>query len=252
MKYRPIAVVAALLIAGCASQASKEPPPKPFAGTRWALVTQSFPEGEAPYVRFADGRLEGFGGCNHFVAPYVEDSVGAGAIAIRRIEVPHRKACDATVQAGESRLLETLQAVSSYSITGNAMKMSGSAGVLQLVAESAAMVAAGSPGGLTGTRWVGEGSIPGDRNAPAIEFVTDDKIAGYTGCNLMSGTWRMDGGEIRIGRIVVTKRMCAGPGEEVEKRLLGVLVESTRLKRNGDKIVATLSDGTAYTFVRAP
>jgi len=252
MTYRPIVVVAALLLAGCASQASKEPPPKPFSGTHWVFVTQSFPEGEAPYVRFSDGRLEGFAGCNHFVAPYVEDSVGAGAIAIRRIEVPHRRACDATVQAGESRLLETLQSVSSYSITGNAMKMAGSAGLLQLVAESAAMAAAGSPGELTGTRWVGEGSVPGDRNAPAIEFVTDERLAGYTGCNLMSGSWRMEGGEIRIGRLVVTKRMCVGPQEEVEKRVLRMLVEDTRFKRQGDQIVATAPDGSHYTFVRAP
>lgn len=252
MTYRPIAMIAAAVLVGCASQASKEPPPKPFAGTRWVFITQSFPEGEAPYVRFSDGRLEGFAGCNHFVAGYVEDSVGAGAIAIRRIDVPRRRACDATVQGVESHLLDSLQSVSSYSITGNAMKMTGSSGVLQLVAESAAMAAAGSPGGLTGTRWIGEGANPTDRNAPAIEFVTDDKMAGYTGCNLMSGTWRMEGGEVRIGRIVITKRMCAGPGEAVEKRVLAVLVESTRFKREGDKIVATVGDGSTYTFVRAP
>ena len=252
MTYRPIALIAAAVLAGCASQASKEPPPKPFAGTRWAFVTQSFPEGEAPYVRFSDGRLEGFAGCNHFVASYVEDSVGAGAIAIRRIDVPRRRACEATVQGLESRLLESLQSVSSYSITGNAMKMTGSSGVLQLVAESAAMAAAGSPGGLTGTRWIGEGANPSDRNAPAIEFVTDDRIAGYTGCNLLSGSWRMEGGEVRVGRIVVTKRMCVGPQEEVEKRVLGVLVEDTHFKHEGDKIVATAPGGSQYTFVRAP
>lgn len=253
MTYRPLALIAAaILAAGCASQSKKEPPPKQFTGTRWALVTQSFPEGEAPYVRFTDGRLEGFGGCNHFVAAYVEDSVGAGAIAIRRIEVPHRRACEATVQEVESRLLDSLQSISSYAITGNALVMTGSSGILKLVAESATMAAVGSPGGLTGTRWIGEGSNPADRNAPALEFVTDERIAGYTGCNLLSGSWRMDGDEVRIGRIVVTKRMCAGPGEEVEKRVLAVLVEATHFKRDGDKLVATLSDESHYTFVRAP
>jgi len=252
MTYRPLALLAAVFLAGCASPASKEPPAKPFAGTRWAFVTQSFPEGEAPYVRFTDGRLEGFGGCNHFVASYVEDSVGAGAIAVRRIEVPHRRACDVAVQGVESRLLETLQSISSYMITGNALVLTGSSGVLRLVAESAAMAAVGSPGGLTGTRWVGEGANPADRNAPAIEFVTDERIAGYTGCNLLSGSWRMEGDEVRIGRIVITKRMCAGPGEEVEKRVLAVLVENTHFKREGDKLVATASDGGHYTFVRAP
>lgn len=253
MTYRPFAVLAAVILAaGCASQAKKEPPPKPFTGTRWAFATQTFPEGEAPYLRFTDGRMEGFGGCNHFVAPYVEDSVGAGAIAIRRIEVPHRRACDVTVQGVESRLLDTLQSVSSYSVTGNALVLTGSSGALRLVAESAAMAAAGSPGGLTGTRWIGEGANPADRNAPALEFVTDDRIAGYTGCNLLSGTWRIEGGEIRMGRIAITKRMCAGPEDQVEKRVLAVLVENTHFKHEGDQIVATAPDGSHYTFLRAP
>jgi heat shock protein HslJ len=156
------------------------------------------------------------------------------------------------VQGVESRLLDSLQSISSYAITGNALVMTGSSGILRLVAESASMAAAGSPGGLTGTRWVGEGANPADRNAPALEFVTDDRIAGYSGCNLLSGSWRLEGDEIHIGRVVVTKRMCAGPGEEVEKRVLAVLVESSHFKRQGDQLVATASDGSHYTFVRAP
>ena len=252
MTYRPLAVVLALVLAGCASQATKEPPPKPFVGTRWVFVMESLPQGETPYVRFGDGRMEGFAGCNHFAASYVQDSVGAGAIAIRRIEVPNRRACEASVQGIESRLLESLQSISSYSITGKAMVMTGSSGSLRLVAEAPNAAMAGSPGGLTGTRWLGEGANPADRNAPAIEFVTDDRIAGYTGCNLLSGAWRMEGEDIRIGRIVITKRMCAGPEEAVEKRVLGVLVENTRFKHDGNQLVATAPDGNRYTFVRAP
>ena len=40
--------------------------------------------GEPPSMRFGDGRVEGYGGCNRFTASYLQDSVGARAIAIRR------------------------------------------------------------------------------------------------------------------------------------------------------------------------
>ena len=122
-----IAVLAAL--AGCASK-PKEPPPAPFAGTHWQVVLELPLAGEQPSMRFGDGRVEGFGGCNRFAARYVEDSVGAHAIAIGRIELD-RRLCEAGAKAPEARMLEVLQAVSSYTITGETMTMSGSGGTLR-------------------------------------------------------------------------------------------------------------------------
>jgi len=72
-------------------------------------------------------------------------------------------------------------------------------------APAAAPVAA--PLSLTGTRWIGvvEGS-PDPRSLPRLEFVTSERVAGYTGCNMMSGGWRMEGGAVRVGPLVSTKR----------------------------------------------
>lgn len=125
----------AAALAGCAAT-KKEPPPVPFTGTRWEVVLELPAQGEQPNMRFGDGRVEGFGGCNKFAAQYVQDSVGARAIAIRRIEM-NRRICDPAAMALESRTLEVLQSVSSYSITGNVMKMSGSGGTLTLRADEA-------------------------------------------------------------------------------------------------------------------
>ncbi|HEX4781900.1 MAG TPA: META domain-containing protein [Usitatibacter sp.] len=111
--------------------------------------------------------------------------------------------------------------------------------------------AAATPASFTGTRWVGAGADPGNRNAPALEFVTEGRLAGYTGCNLMSGAWRIEAGELRIGRLVTTKRMCVGPESEVEQRVLAVLVESARFTREGDRLVATTPQGARYEFLRA-
>ena len=125
-----IALAAATaFLAGCAAT-KKEPPPKPFAGTRWQVVLELPMAGEQPNMRFGDGRVEGFGGCSRFAAKYVQDSVGARAIAIGRIEVD-RRLCEAGPKAGEARMLEVLQSVSSYTITVDTMTMSGSGGSLK-------------------------------------------------------------------------------------------------------------------------
>ena len=123
-------VACAMTLSACA-MSNREPPPKPFAGTRWDVVLDLPIPGEQPNFRFGDGRLEGFGGCNRVNAMYVQDSVGARAIALRRIE-SGTKGCDPALKAVEGRVLSVLQSVSSYSITGDVMTMSGSAGTLVL------------------------------------------------------------------------------------------------------------------------
>lgn len=129
----PAFLAAAVLAAsGCAS-APKEPPPKPFLGTRWEVVLDLPRKGEQPWLRFGDGRMEGFGGCNRIEARYVQDSVGAGTIAIGRIETG-RHGCEPGAQSAESRMLEALQAVSSYAVSANKMLMTGSGGTLRFVA----------------------------------------------------------------------------------------------------------------------
>ncbi|HSJ97888.1 MAG TPA: META domain-containing protein [Myxococcota bacterium] len=131
-----MAVLVAGLLGACAANKPKEPPPKPFAGTRWQVVLELPVKGEQPWLRFGDGRMEGFGGCNRVAARYVQDTVGARAIVIGRIEGGMR-ACDPGTLAAEQGVLQVLQAVSSYSITGDAMSMTGSAGTVRLRAVEA-------------------------------------------------------------------------------------------------------------------
>jgi heat shock protein HslJ len=132
-----------LVLASACATTTKEPPPKPFAGTRWEVVLEREPTPQRirPWVVFGDGLMEGFAGCNHIAARYVQDSVGAKAIAIGRINV-EPGGCDARAQIVQTHILDVLGAVSSYSITGDVMKMSGSSGSITL---RAAPVAAPVP-----------------------------------------------------------------------------------------------------------
>jgi heat shock protein HslJ len=129
MKTRIAAATLAALLGACASQ-PKEPPPKPFVGTKWVVQLELATPGEQPWLRFGDGRMEGFGGCNKVAARFVQDTVGARAIVVGRIDRGMRY-CEPGTQDSEVRVLEVLQAVSSYTITGDKMTMTGSAGSLK-------------------------------------------------------------------------------------------------------------------------
>ena len=136
---RVLVLAATIVLASCAMQQKREPPPKPFVGTKWVVVLELPIPGEQPWFRFGDGRMEGYGGCNRIIARYVQDTVGSRFIAIGRID-RGTKACDSTAQLAELRVLEVLQAVSSYSITVDAMTMSGSGGSLKFISDPPAEV----------------------------------------------------------------------------------------------------------------
>ena len=109
---------------------------------------------------------------------------------------------------------------------------------------------AAAPLSLAGTRWIGvvEGN-PDPRSLPRLEFVTSERVAGYTGCNMMSGGWRMEGGTVRVGPLVSTKRACAGPEGEIERRVVAALAGT--VKREGDRLVFTGAGGERFEFMPA-
>ena len=130
----PAMVMGAVLLAGCAAQ-KKEPPPKPFVGTKWVVQLElPLQTGQQPWFQFGDGLMEGFGGCNRITARYVQDTVGSRFIAIGRLERGTR-GCEQRAQMVEMRVLETLQAVSSYTILADAMTMTGSGGSLKFLSD---------------------------------------------------------------------------------------------------------------------
>ena len=133
MKALP-GLMLALCLGACGLAPKKEPPPKPFVGTKWVVQLELPIAGEQPYFRFGDGRMEGFGGCNRVNARYVQDTVGARAIAIGRMDSGTR-ACDGGIIDAEKGMLAVLQSASSYSVTGDTMTMTGSGGTLKFRAD---------------------------------------------------------------------------------------------------------------------
>ena len=135
MKDRPVfsAAIAvgllAFLTACPMAPVKREPPPLPFTGTKWYLVTERKFEGDLPFLEFGDGAVTGHSSCNRIMGRYVQDSVGAGAIVFSTLSATKRM-CDDTRMAVEDRMLSVLRSSTSVRVTGSTMRIDGSAGAL--------------------------------------------------------------------------------------------------------------------------
>lgn len=109
-----------------------------------------------------------------------------------------------------------------------------------------------SAASLVGTRWMGVVDASFDkRHVPRLEFVAEGRLSGYSGCNLLHGGWRVDAGQIRVGHLVTTKRGCVGPEGDIERRVLAAFNESSRVSREGEKLVFSTAGGDRLEFVEA-
>lgn len=135
MNVKPLLRAAAIVVAGALPAAclnvpvKREPPPAPFSGTKWMLVTERQLPGEAPYLEFGDGAMTGYSGCNRIFGRYLQDTLGAGAIVFSSLATSKRR-CDDVAMAVEDRILAVLRTSTNVLVTGNALHIDGSAGAL--------------------------------------------------------------------------------------------------------------------------
>ena len=128
------AMAAAALSGACANApVNREPPPRPFTGTKWILMTERALSGAAPWLEFGDGAVTGFSGCNRVMGRYLQDTVGAGAIVFSAVSTT-KKLCEGPVMAVEERLLAVLRTSTNVRVTGDALRIDGSAGALDFKA----------------------------------------------------------------------------------------------------------------------
>jgi heat shock protein HslJ len=115
-------------------------------------------------------------------------------------------------------------------------------------AKPAAAMPAAAPS-LAGTRWKGVIDASVDPAAtPWLEF-GDGRVSGFSGCNMLNGAWKTDGGQVRLGPLAMTKRGCMGPAGDIEQRVMRVLNDQGRVTRDGNKLVITSPNGDRFEFV---
>jgi len=106
---------------------------------------------------------------------------------------------------------------------------------------------------VAGKRWVARmPEVVDASQRPRLEFVRDGRLAGYTGCNMLAGKWRVEGGTIRLEALAATKRGCMGPAGDVEKRFLASVNGTSRVSLEGTALVGEGQGGERIAFADDP
>ena len=109
-----------------------------------------------------------------------------------------------------------------------------------------------APPSLGGTRWIAPGDEGADRaSLPRLEFTREGRVVGFTGCNLLNGSYTLEGDRLDV-MAATTKRACVGPGGEAEAKLLAVLGDRPRVRVGARNLVLTGSKGATFELRQAP
>lgn len=120
-----------------------------LAGTRWTLVSWGAPSAETPVIgestitlEFADGQINGSGGCNSYGGSYQTqgDTLLLGEIASTLM------ACvDNAVMEQETNYFAALQTAGDFQVNGDQLTIAYNGGVLTFVAAGAAPAEENAP-----------------------------------------------------------------------------------------------------------
>jgi heat shock protein HslJ len=110
-----------------------------------------------------------------------------------------------------------------------------------------------TPQKMSGSAW-GVMTITGlsvvESNKSTLNFVNAEQVQGSGGCNSFSGAMKVEGGVLRLGPIIATKRGCVGPIQAQEDRFLKALADVRGMKMQGEDLVLTNDKGEVLSRLR--
>jgi heat shock protein HslJ len=91
-----------------------------------------------------------------------------------------------------------------------------------------------------------------DRRQPSLSFGADGRIRGSTGVNTFSGTYTLDGQNLKFGNLAMSRM--AGPPEAMtlEQKLVAALRATTAWRVNGGKLELLAGDRVVARFDPVP
>jgi heat shock protein HslJ len=187
--------------------------PIPLAGTLWLMTSYNngaggvvnVLEGSTVTAQFdAEGRVSGSAGCNSYSASYTTSNrsltISTAISTLMACPEP------AGIMEQEQAYLAALENVTTYDIRGNmlALKDSEGAVMVQYVASIVGITWAWQSTEETGGA---VSSVP-NSDKYTLTFDAAGRVAVLADCNRGSGSYEIDGDEIRIGPLALTRALC--------------------------------------------
>jgi heat shock protein HslJ len=173
-------------------------------------------------VRFADGRVNGFSGCNTFSGDYTLDGdrLVLGQLASTMM------ACDEPAAGIEQGFQGAFAGPLQFAFAGKDLKLTNASGVsLQFVVQA--------PPQLEGVAWTvksynnGRQAVVGvTEDATIVMQFEDGEVSGHAGCNRFQASYTVTGDRIEFGPASTTRMACGEALMTQERDFLAALVSS--------------------------
>jgi heat shock protein HslJ len=112
--------------------------------------------------------------------------------------------------------------------------------------------------GLEGGTWRLE-ELPGAQPAalaalkrPVTMRLESGRLSGFAGCNNFTGSYSLDGSQLKIGPVASTQMACPEPGSSIESAFHKALSGSLSIAVDGDHLTATTASGDTLRFRQEP
>lgn len=101
---------------------------------------------------------------------------------------------------------------------------------------------------LIGTEW----GFPEEtgKTAPFLQFRSDGKVGGSTGCNRFTGTYSQDGDALVIGMLATTRRACLPDMMKREQQFLIMLEKVRRAEASHLELTLKDTDGNVLAELK--
>ena len=113
------------------------------------------------------------------------------------------------------------------------------------------MTLEGRAGRLSDHLGPGGGLVPVAEEVIAAATFIDGRVAGTTGCNRFSGTYRIDGSSLSFGALAMTRMTCMSPRDAVERAMTRALETTAGYMVTDDALELTDAVGTTVLRLRA-
>lgn len=111
---------------------------------------------------------------------------------------------------------------------------------------------------LVNTYWrlgkVGERVVTTPQGAQDIYFVMqsdNQRVAGYSGCNRMMGSYALNGSEIKFDQMAGTRMACLGDSMKIEDEFLAIFPRVARWEISGQTLQLFDADGNPLATFQA-
>lgn len=193
---------------------------------------------------FKKKNVYGCAGCNRIIGSFDIDSLKPGKLSFNKLGTT-RMICDN--METESAVMGALKEVTGYKGDPNLILLTNKKGKTVITMEKRTTNAIESLEGewlITAVKGTKVEDLGKTDKAPFLTFNVNDKtVHGNAGCNIINGGFTQKDGQnasLQFSRMIST--MMAGPGMEVERKILPVLNEVRSFEVKDAKTVTLLND----------